>query len=307
MKNKHSLSVDNVLDDASNNIASMVNEIFDIINIGEPDSLEYAIFMSHIESKISSIVGNMIEYAMANHLNLTSSFRDLGVWKRQDPDFPDNIFVSDQLSEVPGIEVKAWYPLATEITARFKPSQSMLSHNNPLLALVAWLPEYILHGKPKIIGVKIIPAMELAKSRDNHYFDPPSYLVVEPENTVDRTQNLQQRNVNGFKSQTEAWTAEEKAKAAEFLSTLDFKNHNYSINPTTRQLTNYLLHNFQYREETNFAKINRIKNPSVNAFKAEIMDKKIFNHTISYWSHISKKREVVKEYYDHIVKGNSKF
>ena len=67
------------------------------------NSLEYAIFMSHIESKISSIVGNMIEYAMANHLNLTSSFRDLGVWKRQDPDFPDNIFVSDQLSEVPGI------------------------------------------------------------------------------------------------------------------------------------------------------------------------------------------------------------
>jgi hypothetical protein len=302
---KINLSVDGVLDDARININSMVNDIFDIINIGKPNSLDYAIFMSHIESKISSIVGNMIEYSMANHLNKNSSFREFGIWKRQDPEFPDNIFQSRYLSEFPGIEVKAWYPLATEITARFKPSQSILSDTNPLLALVAWLPEYILHGKPKIIGVKIIPAMQLAQSRDNHYFNPPSYLVVEPEDTVNRTQNLQQRNVNGFKSQD--WTDEERNKAEEFLRKLDFSNHQYGINDTVRQLTNYLMHNFRYREETNFAKINRIKNPSVIEFKSEIMNKKIFNHPISYWSHISKDRAVVEEYYNHIVKGNSKF
>lgn len=304
MSDNHKLNIDNVLNDASSNINSMVDDIFDIINIGEPDSLDYAIFMSHIESKISSIVGNMIEYAMANHLNETSSFRAQGVWKRQDPEFPDNIFVSDQLDEYPGIEVKAWYPLATEITARFKPSQSILSNNNPLLALVAWLPEYILHGRPKIIGVKIIPAMQLAQSRDNHYFDPPSYLVVEPEDTVNRTRNLQQRNVNGFKDQN--WTDEEKAKANDFLNTLRFNNHQYSIDPTIHQLTNYLLHHFNYREDTNFAKINRIENPAVTAFKAEIMNKEIFKHPISYWSHISKNREIVEEYYSYIVKGNFK-
>ena len=201
MHNNNDFSTQDILNDAVNNINDMINNKFDVISIGEPKNFDYASFMAKIESKISSIVGNMIEYAMAQHLNDTSSFSEIGSWERQDPDFPDNVFISDKLKEKPGIEVKAWYPLATEITARFKPSQSILKNHNPLLALVAWLPEYVLHGKPQIIGVKIIPAMELAKSRDNHYFNPPSYLVVEPENTSNRTKNLQQRNVNGFKSQ----------------------------------------------------------------------------------------------------------
>ena len=47
------------------------------------------------------------------------------------------------------------------------------------------------------LGLKV-NALELAKSRDNHYFKPPFYLLQEPENTVGRTKNLQQRNVNGF-------------------------------------------------------------------------------------------------------------
>ena len=201
MHNNNDFSTQDILNDAVNNINDMINNKFDVISIGEPKNFDYASFMAKIESKISSIVGNMIEYAMAQHLNDTSSFSEIGSWERQDPDFPDNVFISDKLKEKPGIEVKAWYPLATEITARFKPSQSILKNHNPLLALVEWLPEYVLHGKPQIIGVKIIPAMELAKSRDNHYFNPPSYLVVEPENTSNRTKNLQQRNVNGFKSQ----------------------------------------------------------------------------------------------------------
>lgn len=298
----NNISTQLILNDAVNNIKEMVNDKFDVINIGKPSDLDYAIFMSKIESKISSIVGNMIEYAMAQHLNDTSSFSNIGNWQRQDPDFPDNVFISNELTETPGIEVKAWYPLATEITARFKPSQSILKPNNPLLVLVAWLPEFILHGQPQIIGVKIIPAMELAKSRDNHYFNPPSYLVVEPENTSDRTKNLQQRNVNGFKSQN--WNDEQAKKALKFLESSNIISHNYQLTNNIQNGIKYLLHHFDYREETNFAKINRIKNPSVKEFKENIMAKTIHGKPISYWSHISKDETVVKYYYDKIVNGN---
>jgi len=78
---------------------------------------------------------------------------------------------------VPGIEIKTWFPLATEITARFRESQSNLTANNIKLALVCWLPEFILFGQPKIIGVWTDDALSVAKSRDAHYHSPPDYLV----------------------------------------------------------------------------------------------------------------------------------
>jgi hypothetical protein len=99
------------------------------------------------------------------------------------------------------IEIKTWFPLATEITARFKDSIKFFNEEQTNVALVAWLPEYIIYGKPRLIGVWVGSAKSLAEARDNHYHNPPDYLVFEPEDTSSRTSNLQQTNNNGYKFQ----------------------------------------------------------------------------------------------------------
>ena len=57
-------------------------------------------------------------------LNDQPEYQELGEWQRQDPGFPDMIFVGPTVTPSPGFEIKAWFPLATEITARFKDSQN---------------------------------------------------------------------------------------------------------------------------------------------------------------------------------------
>jgi hypothetical protein len=82
---------------------------------------------------------------------------------------------------VPGFEIKTWFPLATEITGRFKDSQNRFVDNNVNVCLPAWLPEHLIYGKPRILDVVVVSAASVAKARDSHYHDPPGYLVVEPE------------------------------------------------------------------------------------------------------------------------------
>lgn len=303
MTSKINITTNDVLSDATNIISSMKNEIFDVLSISKPDDIEYAKFMAKVNSKISSIVGNMIEFSMANVLNENSKYKSLGHWERQDPDFPDNVFLSDHLSgEIPGIEVKAWYPLATEITARFKPSQAILSTNNPLLALVAWAPEYILHGSPKILGVYITPAIELAKSRDNHYYQPPHYLLLEPGNTINRTKNLQQRNVEGYVQQD--WSKKMEEDALKLLTNSGIDLNTYKINSQTNKIMHEINAKFPYRLDTNFAKINRIKNTGVNTFKENILSEKLFGYPISYWARITKDPKVIDTYYKKLISSN---
>lgn len=298
----NNITIDDILLDAINIISSMDNEIFDVLSISKPDNIDSAKFMAKVNSKISSIVGNMIEFSMANVLNEKSKYMDVGHWERQDPDFPDNVFVSDQLDELPGIEVKAWYPLATEITARFKASQLNLSSNNPWLALVAWAPEYILHGRPKILGVYVIPAMNLAISRDSHYYQPPHYLLIEPGDTINRTKNLQQRNVEGYVQQE--WAKNMEKDALTLLKNSGISLDDYKINPTTIAVMQKLRADFPYRLDTNFAKINRIENQGVNDFKKKIFSEIMFGHPISYWTKITKNEKVIESYYEKLILSN---
>jgi len=41
-----------------------------------------------------------------------------------------------------GMEIKAWFPLATEITARFYNSQAFLQDYNTKVVVICWLPEF---------------------------------------------------------------------------------------------------------------------------------------------------------------------
>ncbi len=172
----------------------------DVLNIAKPKTTTEAAHLCKIISKLSPIVGNLIEFRAVDFFNEIPELSETGRWKRQDPGFPDAIFDSS-ISPAPGIEIKAWFPLATEMTARFKDSQKFFSDNQTYVLIVCWLPEHIIYGKPVVVGTSFISGKSIAEARDNHYFNPPDYLILEPENTESRTANLQQTNTNGYKIQ----------------------------------------------------------------------------------------------------------
>lgn len=97
------------------------------------------------------------------------------------------------------MEAKAWYVCGTEITARFRASQTVLIGKRVYVVLVAWIMSDIVFGTPTILGYRLFDASEVARIRDEHYHQPIDYLVIEPEDTAARTVNLRQANVAGFK------------------------------------------------------------------------------------------------------------
>ncbi len=97
-----------------------------MVDIKQPQSIAYAKNLAKVVSKFSPFLGNMIEFSVVDTLNDMSE----GNWIRQDPGFPDALFQSETILPNPGIEIKAWFPFATEITARFKNSITVFKDNN---------------------------------------------------------------------------------------------------------------------------------------------------------------------------------
>lgn len=296
-----------VIENAIEELKGLENHIFDVITISEPEDVTYAVFLANTISKISSITGNMIELKMASHLNENGEYAEYGQWIRQDPGFPDNIFISEYLEKIPGIEVKAWFPLATEITARFKGSIQQVGGDNTYVALIAWLPEFILHGRPQIIDVWVGPSSEVAQCRDNHYYNPPKYLVVEPQNTIERTINLQQSNVEGyvFQADTDQQRRNFELAQAEVDSWGESYRGNYSPTPEIIHIVNELLSKYSYRQDTNFAKLDRIEHVGINQFKQQVYSRLFHGKPISYWRNIKANDEVISEYLELIRNGFS--
>src|SRR5437764_1500063 len=147
-----SRSFSTVLEQASNAIQNLSGQTVGIISLGRPEDLAEAIFLSKIVSKQTPMIGNLLEYAITHHLNKTGGWPSGTQWVRQDPGFPDIILHGYEPVPAPGIEVKGWYPLSTEITGRFRESETNLAENNVKLAVVCWLPENIVYGRPMIIG-----------------------------------------------------------------------------------------------------------------------------------------------------------
>ena len=149
------MDFNDVLDCAKSELTGLDEHLIDILDISRPPSLEYAKNLAKVISKLSPLLGNMIEFSTVDLLN-QYDWCDNGKWVRQDPGFPDALFKSDIIIPNPGIEIKAWFPFATEITARFKDSVNIFSENNIDVALIAWLPEHVIWGKPKIIDVLVV-------------------------------------------------------------------------------------------------------------------------------------------------------
>lgn len=108
---------------ASTHLQMLSEHVFDVLSITKPVSPEAAVNLAKVISKLSPLLGNLIEFNIVELLNERREFHSLGSWVRQDPGFPDAIF-QGSVHPVPGFEIKAWFPLATEITARFKDSQN---------------------------------------------------------------------------------------------------------------------------------------------------------------------------------------
>lgn len=271
-----------ILSAAKKELTDLNSHLIDIIDIKRPPTLPYAKVLAKVMSKLSPLIGNMIEFSTVDLLN-KHDWKELGTWIRQDPGFPDALFKSEKIKPNPGIEIKAWFPFATEITARFKDSVSLFKDNNIDMALIAWLPENIVWGKPQIIDVLVVSGKSVAEARDLHYHNPPDYLVFEPEDTSQRTANLQQTNTNGYKLQGDKRILK---KAMSIVEKWGEDGKKYSPSYEYQRLLHSLYGQFNYRLDTNYAKIDRIGHKDIERFKAYILDKEFRGRKIGEWSEI---------------------
>ena len=215
-------------------------------------------------------------------------WKGLGNWKRQDPGFPDAIFDSEIIFPNPGIEIKTWFPFATEITARFKDSVSHFANDQINVAMIAWLPEFVLWGKPVIIDTWVGSASSVAAARDEHHHRPPDYLVFEPEDTSGRTINLQQTNTNGYKFQGSSADFE---RAKQIVDSWGADGNVYSATLEYQSKLRGLLGNFTYRLDTNYAKMDRIGHASLEVFKTCVLETEYKGNTIRQWSRIMTRQD----------------
>ena len=230
-----------VLAAASAHLQGLSGHVFDVLTVSKPISPTAAVNLSKVVSKLSPLVGNLIEFNAVKFLNDQSEYQELGLWQRQDPGFPDTIFVGPTVTPSPGLEIKAWFPLATEITARFKDSQNHFREDQTNVCMLAWLPDRLIFGKPKIIDVCVVSGRSVAEARDNHYHNPPDYLVLEPEDTTSRTPNLQQTNTNGYKWQG---TSSQFKKAQKMVETWGAEGRKYKPTPESQMQLRQLVSGF---------------------------------------------------------------
>lgn len=269
-----------ILEIASKEILSLNGRYIPVIDIAKPTTLDYARQLAKVISKLSPLLGNMIEFSTVDLLN-TYDWKGYGKWCRQDPGFPDAIFKSELVLPNPGIEIKTWFPFATEITARFKDSVIHFADDQINVAMIAWLPEFVLWGKPVIIDTWVGSAYSVAAARDAHYHRPPDYLVFEPEDTSNRTINLQQTNTNAYKFQGSAADFERAKKIVDSWGT---DGRTYSTSREYQVKLQGLLGNFPYRLDTNFAKMDRIGLTSLEEFKVRVLETEYKGHKIKQWS-----------------------
>jgi hypothetical protein len=269
-----------VLQRAARHLTGLRGHVFDLLTITKPVSPAAAVNLAKVVSKLSPLLGNLIEFNTVEVLNSQTEFEGYGEWERQDPGFPDTVF-RGRVTPLPGIEIKAWFPLATEITARFRDSQNHFLLDNISVALLAWLPEHLIYGTPYIVAVTVVSGLSVAKARDDHYHNPPDYLVLEPRDTKTRTRNLQQTNTAGYKWQD---SERELASAERIVLSWGPGGRNYLSTADYQEKLRQLTSRYSYRLDTNFAKIDRIVHPAIEEFKSTVLGTRVHGQTVQQWA-----------------------
>jgi hypothetical protein len=149
--------------------------------------------------------------------------------------------------------------------------------------MIAWLPEHLIYGRPYILDVVVVSGASVAKARDDHYHNPPDYLVIEPQDTSARTRNLQQTNTNGMKFQG---TQAQFIEAKKIVDSWGVDGSKYKPTAEYQSLLRALEARFTYRLDTNYAKMDRIVHPELESFKAKVMTKKVNGLTVRDWSRV---------------------
>lgn len=266
---------------ARKSLLGLTGHSFDVLRLEKPNSFESVAGMIKIISKLSPMVGNLIEINLADYLNMNMAGSIAGRWTRQDPGFPD-VVCDCALNPMPGFEVKTWYPMATEITARFKDSQNFFRDNQVDIVMLAWIPDNLYFGTPLTIRSMVAEGISVARARDDHYHNPPDYLVVEPENTASRAKNLQQTNTAGYKLQTGS-DEEKHSEAANRAREIGLAKGGYQPTAEYQTAVKTLMSEFNYRLDTNYAKMDRINHPEIEVFKTEVMKSEHLDKRMSHW------------------------
>jgi hypothetical protein len=274
------MNTSDVLKLGRRHLRSLVQHRFGVLDVAKPASAAAAINLTKIVSKLSPMVGNLIEFNVCEFLNEKEEFAGHGRWERQDPGFPDTVF-SGGVTPTPGFEIKAWMPLSTEITARFKDSQNHFLEEQTDVAMLAWLPEFLIYGKPLVVDIVVVSAGSVAEARDVHYHDPPDYLVLEPQDTTERTSNLQQTNTNGYKFQGNAREFE-VAKAS--VDKWGPSGPRYSTAAEYQARIRDLMGQYPYRLDTNFAKMDRIAHSGIEDFKERVLRRTFHGQSVRQWN-----------------------
>lgn len=265
---------------ASKHLYGLAGHVLEVLSLVKPKTSTAALHRVKTISKLSPLLGNEIEVVTTESLNELKVFQGLGEWVRQDPDFPDTQF-RGRIRPEPGFEIKAWFPLSTEITARFRESQNRFTHDHIHVAMLAWIPEHLIYGQPHVLDVCIVSGKSVAEARDKHYHNPPDYLVLEPEDTTARTRNLQQTNTNGYKFQG---TPQQFREAEKIVQSWGLSKKHYSA---TREYQKHLrlelLSRFPFRIDTNFAKMDRIAHVEIEAFKTTILATEVKGKSLGEW------------------------
>jgi hypothetical protein len=149
--------------------------------------------------------------------------------------------------------------------------------------MLAWLPEQLIYGRPYILDVCVASGHSVAKARDDHYHNPPDYIILEPEDTASRTRNLQQTNTNGYKFQG---TPEQLRKAQRLVATWGRNGSKYKPTREYQQQLRTLINRFSYRLDTNFAKMDRIVHSGIEEFKTRVFETPVNGMTVRQWNRL---------------------
>ena len=77
---------------ASAHLEELRGHVFDVLTLNRPVTADAAVNLAKVISKLSPLLGNMIEFNTVEILNAKREFKKRGKWIRQDPGFPDAIF-----------------------------------------------------------------------------------------------------------------------------------------------------------------------------------------------------------------------
>jgi len=251
-------------------------------------------------AKFSSVLSNMLEVHLVEELNKVNKMFNYWPnhkWINQDPYFPDCILVPNKgynpktnTHGVMGIEVKIWYPMATELTARLNESQDTAGLDNSVLLIGAWMPKSLIWGEIHTLGAGVFDLLDVIRTRDRKWFKPPKELITEPNDTTSRTSNLQQTNVIFWELQS----GNDIAKTI----VAGWPDEDYSTDSATQTRINHLIDHpdISYRQENqNRNKIQRINFAEIDDFRQSMSEKKICGKTLKSWQEMKPATKISDE------------